>query len=69
MAALNHMKNMKAKKAREGLEDFIARCVGDKEAVNIEDVVDMFADMHIKIDEKDAKKMKKISNDEKFIKK
>jgi hypothetical protein len=62
MAALNHMKNRKSQKAREGLEDFIARCLDGGTSVQIDVVLEMFESMDMEIDEKDLKKMEKLAD-------
>ena len=67
MAALNHMKNRKSQKAREGLEDFIARCLDGGTSVRIDVVLEMFESMDMEIDEKDLKKMENLADRDKNI--
>ena len=67
MAALNHMKNRKSQKAREGLEDFIARCLDGGTSVQIDVVLEMFESMDIEIDGKDLKKIENLVDGDKNI--
>ena len=67
MAALNHMKNRKSQKAREGLEDFVARCLDGGTSVQIDVVSEMFESMDMELDEKDMKKMENLADGDKNI--
>ena len=55
MAALNHMRNRKSQRTRDGYEDFIARCLDGGTVVRVDAVVEMFENTNYKLDAEDGK--------------
>ena len=67
MAALNHMKNRKLQKTRDGYEDFIARCLDGGTVVKIDFVKEVFENMDVTLEEKDVKEMEKLATKDRVI--
>ena len=67
MAALNHMRNRKSQRTRDGYEDFIARCLDGGTDVKIEVVLGIFENAKIEMDGKDLQNMVKLANKNKLI--
>ena len=67
MAALNHMKNRKLQKTRDGYEDFIARCLDGGTAVRIDLVKEVFENMDVTLEEKDVKEMEKLAKKDRSV--
>ena len=65
MAALSAMRNRKSQKLREGFDDFLARCVErseERNEVELDFVLDTFENLDIKMEEKELKKMEKLTD-------
>ena len=65
MAALSAVRNRKSQKLREGFEDFLARCVersDGKNEVELDFVLELLANLDVKMDEKELRKLEKLAD-------